>query len=81
MKLGGSVHWTEALYAIAGTREISAEPIMEYFEPLMEWLDDQIETLGLTPGWDETSCPPNTITGEQLSQIFLNWLQSVWLSK
>ena len=38
MKLGGSVHWTEALYAIAGTREISAEPIMEYFEPLMEWL-------------------------------------------
>ena len=64
MKLGSSVHWEEALEAITGSRQMSAEPLVEYFQPLLDWLDEQIEDLGLTVGWDEASCPGDILTGE-----------------
>ena len=63
MKLGSSVHWEDALYAISGTREMSAEPLVEYFKPLLDWLDKQNKALNLTIGWDETSCPDGIILG------------------
>ena len=66
MKLGSSVHWEEALYAISGTRDLSAEPIVEYFQPLLDWLDEQNTDLNLNIGWDETSCPPGIILGNNL---------------
>ena len=38
LSLGSSVHWHDALAMLTGTRDISAEPLLEYYEPLMRTL-------------------------------------------
>lgn len=58
MQLGSSVHWEEALEAMTGTREMSAEPLVEYFGPLLEWLEQQ--NAGHPIGWSD-ECPPGSI--------------------
>ena len=49
LAMGASKPWPEALEAIAGTRKMSAEPIIEYFEPLMTYLQE--ENAGRQCGW------------------------------
>lgn len=41
LAMGASKPWPEALEAFTGTREISGEAIVEYFEPLLAWLKEQ----------------------------------------
>ncbi|KAJ8918902.1 hypothetical protein NQ315_016804 [Exocentrus adspersus] len=38
LKLGSSKHWSETLDILTGTKEVSAEPLLEYFQPLYEFL-------------------------------------------
>lgn len=38
---GASKPWPDALEAFAGTRELSADALVEYFRPLMAWLQEQ----------------------------------------
>lgn len=47
--MGASRPWQEALEALAGTREMDATAIIDYFAPLKVWLDEQNE--GRTCGW------------------------------
>lgn len=54
LKLGSSVEWPIALEQVAGTREISAKPLFEYFKDLHDWLKKENE--GQKIGWDE-KCP------------------------
>lgn len=49
LALGQSKPWPEALYALTGERTISANAMLEYFEPLKHWLDAQNK--GKTLGW------------------------------
>jgi peptidyl-dipeptidase A len=49
MQLGASKPWPDALEAVAGTREMSAEPMVAYFQPLLTWLAKENE--GRTCGW------------------------------
>jgi len=49
LELGLSKPWPEAIETFIGTREISAEPMMEYFRPLMGWLREQ--NRGRQCGW------------------------------
>ncbi len=49
MQMGQSRPWPDALEAIAGTRALDAEPLLEYFAPLRAWLDRQ--NRGRTCGW------------------------------
>jgi len=58
MKLGSSLPWPDALEQITGTRDMSAGPVLQYFQPLMDWLEQQNE--GYTVGWQE-ECPPGSI--------------------
>merc|ERR1712226_215972 len=58
MKLGSSMPWQDALEAMTGSREMSAEPLVEYFQPLLRWLEDQNE--GEPIGWD-SECPQGTV--------------------
>ena len=51
MKLGSSLPWPDALEAITGSRSMSAEPLVEYFEPLLQWLKK--ENKGHPIGWNE----------------------------
>lgn len=49
LKLGASEPWQDALEKLTGTRRIDAAPIIEYFQPLMEWLGK--ENQGQSCGW------------------------------
>ncbi len=41
LEMGASRPWPDALEVIAGTREMDATAILDYFAPLTEWLDEQ----------------------------------------
>ena len=49
MELGASRPWPDALEALAGTREMDATAIADYFAPLKAWLDQQ--NAGQKSGW------------------------------
>ena len=49
LEMGASRPWPDALEAIAGTRDMDATAILDYFAPLAAWLDEQNE--GRACGW------------------------------
>ncbi len=49
LAMGSSRPWPEAMEAIAGTREMDGEALLDYFAPLSEWLDEQNKDR--TCGW------------------------------
>lgn len=49
LKLGQSEPWQDTLEKLTGTRSMDAAAILEYFQPLQEWLAEQNK--GQTCGW------------------------------
>jgi peptidyl-dipeptidase A len=49
LAMGASKPWPDALQAFTGTREMSGEAMIEYFRPLMAWLEEQ--NRGRQCGW------------------------------
>ncbi|HUG98883.1 MAG TPA: M2 family metallopeptidase [Gammaproteobacteria bacterium] len=49
LELGASKPWPDALEQITGSREMDASAIIDYFQPLMSWLETRNE--GRTCGW------------------------------
>jgi peptidyl-dipeptidase A len=49
LEMGASRPWPDALEAFTGTREMSGEAMIEYFRPLMSWLQEQ--NRGRKCGW------------------------------
>jgi peptidyl-dipeptidase A len=49
LEMGMSKPWPEALYAMTGERKIDATAIIDYFKPLMDWLEK--ENQGRPVGW------------------------------
>src|SRR5579875_1120689 len=49
LEMGQSQPWQDALEKIAGTREMDASAIRDYFAPLQKWLDEQ--NRGKPVGW------------------------------
>lgn len=41
LELGSSKHWTFALRSLTNASKISAEPLIEYFTPLYNWLVEE----------------------------------------
>jgi peptidyl-dipeptidase A len=41
LEMGRSRPWPDALEALTGQREVDATAIIDYFEPLMQWLEEQ----------------------------------------
>ena len=41
LSMGASQPWPEAMYALTGQRTMDASPIIDYFQPLMGWLQEQ----------------------------------------
>ncbi|XP_071826024.1 angiotensin-converting enzyme-like [Apostichopus japonicus] len=52
MKLGSSRSWQEAMQAITGRQFVDVQPIVDYFEPLQDWLEATNQANGDSPGWD-----------------------------
>ena len=49
LELGASKPWPEALQAGAGTRQMDASKLVEYYKPLIGYLDEQNK--GRDCGW------------------------------
>ena len=53
MSLGQSRPWQEALKTITGGRsDISAASLLNYYKPLIEWLEEEIRRDKIPIGWD-----------------------------
>ncbi len=51
LQYGASRPWPELLEEFTGSPKTDASALLEYFLPLEEWLDEQIETLNIPTGW------------------------------
>ena len=49
LKMGQSQPWPEALNALTGSKEMDATAMLDYFAPLQQWLDQQLQ--GKPTGW------------------------------
>ncbi len=49
LSMGASQPWPEAMYALTGQRTMDAAPMIDYFQPLMGWLQEQNK--GRQCGW------------------------------
>ncbi|KAI0233168.1 Angiotensin-converting enzyme [Lamellibrachia satsuma] len=72
LKLGSSVPWTEAMLKIAGTREMDAAPLLEFFRPVIKFLEKENE--GHRIGWDE-NCPDAPKWADVLEEEAKEWLR------
>ncbi|XP_063076692.1 angiotensin-converting enzyme [Engraulis encrasicolus] len=60
MKLGFSKPWPDAMFDITGQRDMTAKPLMEYFQPLITWLEKENNKNGEVLGWPEYDWTPPT---------------------
>uniref|UniRef100_A0A8C9ZSM7 Angiotensin-converting enzyme n=1 Tax=Sander lucioperca TaxID=283035 RepID=A0A8C9ZSM7_SANLU len=78
MKLGFSKPWPEAMAMITGQPKMSAQPLMEYFQPLIEWLEKENNKNNDTRGWPEYDWKPNVL--ESTSNTLMHPLHQGFLS-
>ncbi|KAM3933298.1 angiotensin-converting enzyme 2 [Leptodactylus fuscus] len=52
LALGGSKPWTEALEIITGGTKMDAQPLLNYFQPLYEWLRQNNAAYNRKVGWN-----------------------------
>lgn len=52
LKLGSSKPWQEAMEQLTGQREMDAGPLLNYFNPLYEWLLNDNKRTGELIGWE-----------------------------
>ncbi|CAG9537992.1 unnamed protein product [Cercopithifilaria johnstoni] len=52
MTLGSSITWLEALEIITGSKEVDASAMLEYYQPLISWLEEQNSKDNVYIGWD-----------------------------
>ncbi|XP_077108784.1 angiotensin-converting enzyme isoform X2 [Ranitomeya variabilis] len=73
MRLGNSKPWPEVMMAITGNTSMSAEPLVEYFKPLISWLEKENRKNSETLGWPEYNWTPamNTVIEEPSNVDFL----------
>lgn len=51
LRLGSSQHWKDALQIVTDQREMDAGPLLEYFEPLLEYLEEENFRNNEKVGW------------------------------
>ncbi|XP_034732342.1 angiotensin-converting enzyme 2 [Etheostoma cragini] len=51
LELGRSKSWTRALYTISGDFKMNARPLLDYFQPLHDWLKAENKKNNRTVGW------------------------------
>ncbi|KAM7381883.1 hypothetical protein PAMA_012642 [Pampus argenteus] len=61
MKLGFSKPWPEAMTMITGQPKMTAQPLMQYFEPLIQWLEEENNKNNEILGWPDYDWTPQTV--------------------
>uniref|UniRef100_A0A8C4Q1Y8 Angiotensin-converting enzyme n=1 Tax=Eptatretus burgeri TaxID=7764 RepID=A0A8C4Q1Y8_EPTBU len=60
LSLGSSKPWTQVLEHMTYNTKMDAQPLLEYFNPLMKWLQEDNKKNGQSTGWD-TSWTPSSL--------------------
>uniref|UniRef100_A0A671V3H3 Angiotensin-converting enzyme n=1 Tax=Sparus aurata TaxID=8175 RepID=A0A671V3H3_SPAAU len=68
MKLGFSKPWPEAMAMVTGQPKMTAQPLMEYFKPLIDWLEKENNNNKEVRGWPEYDWQPSS-TGRVISWV------------
>lgn len=55
LSAGNSRHWKEVLEEFTGETEMDPEALLEYFDPLIQWLKQENSRLGVPLGWGDTN--------------------------
>ncbi|KAM9006207.1 angiotensin-converting enzyme isoform X2 [Sarcophilus harrisii] len=58
LQAGASRSWQEILKGLTGTETLDAGPLLEYFQPLISWLQQQNQNNGEVLGWPEFDWRP-----------------------
>lgn len=66
LRLGSSVPWPEVLQQATGRNTLSADALLEYFQPLYDWLVRENE--GHPIGWEE-DCPEGLIIASDSARL------------
>ncbi|KFB40453.1 hypothetical protein ZHAS_00007933 [Anopheles sinensis] len=53
MALGSSKPWPDVMEALTGQRQMSTDALLEYFQPLYDWLVKENKALGVKVGWEK----------------------------
>ncbi|EDW37220.1 GL26134 [Drosophila persimilis] len=61
---GSSRHWKEVLQEFTGETEMDTSALLEYFDPLYQWLKQENSRLGVPLGWGETNKIPTDCCGQ-----------------
>ncbi|XP_074652367.1 angiotensin-converting enzyme-like isoform X2 [Tubulanus polymorphus] len=56
LKLGSSVPWQQAMKKLTGSEKMDAQPLIEYFQPINEWLRSEQIRLKYRTVWTD-ACP------------------------
>ena len=51
MQKGQSQPWKQVLLIVTGQSEISSRPLLKYYQPLINWLQQKIEDENISLGW------------------------------
>lgn len=57
LELGRAESWTRALDTISGATRMDAKPLLDYFQKLYVWLQEENRKHGRTVGWDPSIDP------------------------
>lgn len=76
LKMGSSKEWPEALAAVTGSPIMSADAIVEYFQPLKEWLEGYNNRTGADRGWSD-ECPQNLPKVSRIKELEYEKIPSV----
>ncbi|BFF93635.1 angiotensin-converting enzyme-related protein [Drosophila madeirensis] len=61
---GSSLHWKVVLQEFTGETEMDTSALLEYFDPLYQWLKQENSRLGVPLGWGETNKIPSDCCGQ-----------------
>ena len=54
LRVGSSKPWPEVLEEMSGSRKLQANALLEFFQPLNDWLENEITQENITVGWKST---------------------------
>ncbi|XP_058452884.1 angiotensin-converting enzyme-like [Malaya genurostris] len=54
LAMGSSKPWPDAMEVLTGQRKMSADALLEYFQPLYDWLVVENKRLGAYVGWEQS---------------------------
>ncbi|XP_077019647.1 angiotensin-converting enzyme isoform X3 [Tamandua tetradactyla] len=58
LQVGSSQPWQEVLKAMVGSDTLDAQPLLDYFQPVSKWLQEQNQQSGEVLGWPEYQWHP-----------------------